>query len=422
MDVTPPTISILVNPSVSNANISFSWESYENVTWECILLQNNVESAVCCSEGYWRGYGLSEGLHHLYVSATDVAGNTATVMHTFEIDLTPPTSAIIMRPSLVSSQQVSALIFSCSETCSFECHFMSNTTQESYSSCNNGLFVTPTLQPNTNYTFVVIATDQVGNTGESVSYMWETDFEAPSIFGIQNTSASCQYTSPEYTGQAQAVDNRRENISLTFSDIPLGCYTRRTWTATDAAGNVAQLVQHIDLEFSPSVSLLPQVILPCDSTDNSNQVTSSTAFAPNPCGLPLQLTYQDSTSVHTCPSEFSRNWTVSSCGRDETISQTIVLFDLCPPQACGRNESIPQGTCSLGDCLCNRPWYGEDCSTAIYEPIAEPVSDTILQESQQYTANIALSQGSPPLSWILESGPDLLQVNQYTGQVMWRSA
>ena len=34
-------------------------------------------------------------------------------------------------------------------------------------------------------------------------YTWETDFEIPHIFGVQNTSTMCNLTIPEVTGQAQ---------------------------------------------------------------------------------------------------------------------------------------------------------------------------------------------------------------------------
>ena len=422
MDVTPPPISFIENATVTNANVSFSWESNENATWECILMQGTTETAVNCSESYWRGYGLSEGVYYLEVRATDNVGNTATVTHTFEVDLTPPIAVIIEKPRLVSNEETSTLVFSCNESpCSYECHFRSSMmAQEILSPCYGGVFVTPILQTDTNYTLLVRAIDQVGNTGEGVSYTWETDFEDPSIFGVQNTSTMCNHISPEYAGQAQAVDSRPENISLRYDDVHMGCSIRRTWTATDNAGNVAQLTQNISLEFSPTVSLSPQVALPCDRAAILYQVSNSTAYAPNPCGLPLQLTYQD--SEYMCPGDFVRNWTVNSCGSSATVSQTIFLYDLCPSYACGNNESTPRGMCSLGECQCNRPWHGEDCDTIIHEPIAEPVNDTSLQEGQEYTSTVAVTQGSPPLSWTLISGPEQLTVDQYTGQVTWSRA
>ena len=421
MDVTPPSITFLENPLLTNANVSFSWESNENVTWECVLVQSAIESAINCSDAYWRQYSLIEGPYTLIVRATDEAGNTATVAHMFEVDLTPPTVDLITTPSIVSNEQAGTFTFSCNETCSFECQFLSiNTTQEISSPCNDGSFVTPTLQSNTQYTLIVTPTDQVGNTGQGASFTWETDFDDPQIFGIQNISISCTQTDPEYTGQPQIMDNRPERVSLMYSDYQNGCFIRRTWTATDRAGNTAQMIQIINLEFSPTVSLLPQVDLPCDSTSTSSEVSNSTAYAQNPCGLPLQLIYED--SEYICPGTFARNWTANVCGNSANASQIVRSYDLCPPHACGRNESTPRGICSLGQCQCNQPWYGENCSALIYEPVAHPINNSILIEAEEYMATVALSQGTPPFTWLLISGPEDLLVDQYTGRVMWNRA
>ena len=77
--------------------------------------------------------------------------------------------------------------------------------------------------------------------------------------------------------------------------------------------------------FSPVISLLPQVALPCDSTTTAFPVSNCTASTPYPCGLEigLQLTYQD--SEHICPGGFVCNWTVSGCDRNTTASQAILL-------------------------------------------------------------------------------------------------
>lgn len=425
LDVTPPSITVVDSPLVSNANISFSWESSETVTWDCILMRNGIEFAVNCSDGMLRIYGLDEGTYILYVNATDAAGNTAAVRHTFYIDLTPPVATIVQKPRLLSSVRAPTLTFMCDEAvCFFRCQFLSNAmsnSQQATFPCNR-VYATPLLQHGINYTFIVTATDQVGNTGEAVSYSWETDFESPRIFGMQNVTSPCDNTSPSNSTQVQALDDRSGIQSLTYTDIDLGCSLRRTWTATDEAGNAAIFVQNVNLGFLPSITFLPGVAFPCDSTLGSVQVPSTTASAPNPCGLPLQLTYTDSVSSHVCPSNFVRNWIVTSCGRNASISQSVILYDLCPPSACGRNESTPRGICSLGECQCNRPWHGEDCTILIYVPVAEPVNNTVLKEAQRYATSISLIQGTPPLSWSLVSGPDRLRVDQYTGQVVWASA
>ena len=55
----------------------------------------------------------------------------------------------------------------------------------------------------------------------------------------------------------------------------------------------------------------------------------------------------------------------------------------------------------------------------MYAPLAEPVSNTVLQEAQYYSVNLTLTQGTAPLSWNLISGPPRLNIDQFTGQVIW---
>lgn len=421
LDVTPPNVTFLLSPSVTNSNVSLSWESNENATWRCVLELGSVQSVVNCSGGFWMGYGLTEGQYRLQVRATDAAGNTAIVSHAFRVDLTPPITTILDTPDLVSNQRMPTLTFSCNESpCSYECRFTSIMFGGSFSPCLGGTFTTPSLQDGQSYNLQVQAIDSVGNRGEVVSYTWETDFQAPSIFGIQNTSAQCNETLPENTGQPQTLDNRPGNVSLMYNDVQVECYVSRTWRATDMAGNIGTLEQIVHLNFTPTVSLLHTVYLPCDSAASSLRVTNSTAFASNPCRLPLELSHVD--SAQRCPGTFTRNWTISGCGRTTITTQTINLFDLCPPQACGRDESPPRGGCFFGQCQCNQPHYGENCDLIIYQPVLQQVNASTLVEGQAYATTVVASQGSPPLVWRLVLAPSGLLFDSSTGLVTWARA
>ena len=424
MDVTPPSITLLQNPSVSNNNVTISWYSNENVTWECILVvEDSSQSSVNCSDAHWTGYNLGEGLYTLQINGTDDAGNMATAMHEFYIDATPPVLTITQNPAQISNQRAPIITFRCNEACSLECQFLSNAmSQQLPFPCNTGSFAPHSLQHNNSYIFKVTATDRVGNTGLTSSYMWETDFESPQIYGLQNITAQCTDISPETIGQVQAVDDRTSVPSLRYHDIDNGCSVRRTWTATDSAGNSASFFQTIHLEYAPTISLLSPIVFQCDSTLGTVEIPTSTASAPNPCRLPLLLTHEDPARELACPGNFVRNWTVNICNNTSSMQQSIVLYDLCPPYACGRNESIPRGICSYGSCQCNRPWYGGDCSELIHQPAVEPVNDTVIQEAQAYSTTITVIQGTPPLMWTLISGPDRLRVDPFTGQVAWARA
>ena len=417
IDITPPIITFVQSPLQSNENITISWKINENITsLQCYLMQNTTELLEHCLNGLWSGYNLDIGIYRLNVSATDDAGNVGYAVHSFEVDLTPPYVTIIQQPNLISNNVTPIFMYTCNENCTFECLLLFNQSHNHSSECNGGIFVTPSLQHNTNYTISIVATDQVGNRGEPTAYSWETDFESPIVFGVSNVSTPCNNTNPGYLGIAQATDDRSMPPLITYSDVNLGCILRRTWLAIDEAGNTGSLVQNIDLEFSPVLTFLDQVFLLCD---NSSSVSNNTVSVFNPCSLPHELSYADSLSQHVCPSEFIRNWTVNICNRTATYSQSITLYDICLPYACGRNENVPRGICSFGECQCKFPWYGENCSSLMYRPMVEPVNNFTVQESQYYSYNFTLTQGTPPLTWNIISGPPQLTIDQYTGQVVW---
>ncbi len=427
LDITPPTIRFLASPPFSNGNISLSWESNEVVTWKCMLVNEAQVGEVNCSNATWNGVNLSSGRYELIVMATDLAGNTVEATHTFNVDLTPPVASITRKPADYSNQQTYSFRFGCNEVCTFECEFLSHGVEALVisSACNSRRYTTPPLSHGRRYTFSVTATDRVGNVGQQVNHTWETDFEEPTLFGVTNTSALCiGDTSPGNTGRAQAVDNTTAIASVTHSDRRTGCSIRRRWRATDLAGNVAYLTQYITLEFSAALNLLPTVSIACDSTTDSVQVPTSTATLQNPCRRPLQLSHEDSVNEYTCPVSFIRTWTVTDECNQKTamFNQTISLFDLCPPSACGRNETPPHGVCILGICSCNEPWYEDNCDTLIHTPQVEPVNDVTLEELEDYRESLNLVQGTPPLTWTLVSAPNRMVLSQVSREITLRRA
>jgi len=120
-DVTPPVVRFITSPALSNSNVTFQWESNEVVTWSCTLTEDALTLELNCSGGIWSGYGLTEGTYLFQVVATDEAGNVARLSHRFEVDLTPPITAILQKPALVSNRERAFLTFRCNEYCSLEC-------------------------------------------------------------------------------------------------------------------------------------------------------------------------------------------------------------------------------------------------------------------------------------------------------------
>ena len=87
MDVTPPVITFIENPTQSNefGGIFIAWMSNENVMWECFLISISTDSssAVDCSNASWSSYNLERGNYTLNISAYDAAGNKGFLSHTF---------------------------------------------------------------------------------------------------------------------------------------------------------------------------------------------------------------------------------------------------------------------------------------------------------------------------------------------------
>ena len=420
LDVTPPEINFIQQPTITNTNVSIAWTSNENVTWHCTLTDHlKQKTVVNCNDGSWVGLNLLEGEHILQIKATDEYGNKATVTHTFEVDLTPPIVVFTLRPTELDNAQTALFKFKCNEACSMlDCLFSS----DEYIPCNSGIYTTPALEHNTTYNISVRGIDLVGNKGNWTYYNWMTDFKPPNIYGIIDTNISCTAeATPENTGQALASDDITGQPKMSYVDYKTSCFIRRTWSAEDEAGNIATLIQIITLNFSPTISLAPVYFQPCDSANNVIDVTVNTASALNPCKRSLDLTYEDSTSVFTCPGNLTRSWTViDECTQvNQSSSQSIILYDICPSHACGRNESIPRGTCIFGECTCFKPWYEENCDELIYEPVIENIINIIVHEGESYMQAIDVTQGTPPLAWSLVSGPSYFSVDVKTGEVNW---
>ena len=98
-DITPPTITF-TNFSVStNGNISIAWRSNEEVVYDCKLVAGLVETVVNCSGAVWRGYNMPKDTYQLTIKATDIAGNEATFMYLFTVDLIPSTDTTTIPPT-----------------------------------------------------------------------------------------------------------------------------------------------------------------------------------------------------------------------------------------------------------------------------------------------------------------------------------
>lgn len=98
-------------------------------------------------------------------------------------------------------------------------------------------------------------------------------------------------------------------------------------------------------------------------------------------------------------------------------SVPFFFYGLCPDNQC------EQGFCSFGKCVCYYGYRGEKCNETLVPPvIADPSVTFELVESQRFSYQLHLGQGSFPIEWSLLGLPlEGMAVNATTGLLVWTS-
>ena len=427
-DITPPSVWLSTAPGRSTGEITLSWNVDEPTNITCVLKNGSTPAHQDCPGLSWTGTDLEEGQYTLVITAVDMEGNLANVSHTWVVDTTPPTTLPITQiPGGVSRNNPQIIEFTCDEpSCEFECSFRDRRTvfhRPTFSSCSQGVFKTPKLKNEETYILRVRSTDQVGNSGDGIEFIWTVDLQKPTILSIPDSNIPCTAdASPDSTGRPEVLDNIDTSPKLAYFDVVGTCAINRTWRATDMAGNIETFGQRIQTDFSTKISLMPVVTISCNSSEHDVRVPYNTASIANPCQRPLRASFTDWESPK-CSGQFTRTWVVYDDCKPYTdpvrSSQVIRLFHICPFTACGRTKIPPRGICSEGKCKCNRQWSGPNCDHIIKEPkIAERRSDTII-EAASYNISISLVHGSSPITWTLFRGPKGVKVDHASGQTSW---
>ncbi|GAA4808862.1 gliding motility-associated C-terminal domain-containing protein [Litoribaculum gwangyangense] len=166
------------------------------------------------------------------------------------------------------------------------------------------------------------------------------DTTAPVIDLPANVSAECSDDlSPIAFGTATATDNCDPNPVVTFTDVRtdgpcVGTYTiTRTWTATDACGNVASANQIISTSDTTAptfdqTTLPGNLVVECDGVPEPEVLTAT-----DNCGIAL-VTVEDVRTNGNCDYNYTitRTYTATDeCGLTNTHVQTITVQDTTPP-------------------------------------------------------------------------------------------
>ena len=191
------------------------------------------------------------------------------------------------------------------------------------------------------YTIIFTATNACGLSSTDQTIVAVTDGTPPTIVCPPSVILDCPAdTSIANTGTATAVDNCTNPPTITYSDaVTLGMCPNtysivRTWKATDAAGNMAECQQNIDVidDTDPVISCPGNMTLNCPG-DTSVAITGM-ATATEECNSPPTISYSDVVDPGLCPNTFTvtRTWSATDdCGNTSTCEQTIVVEDDTDP-------------------------------------------------------------------------------------------
>ncbi len=195
-----------------------------------------------------------------------------------------------------------------------------------------------------------VATDECGNSSTCNQIILVQDNQAPAVSCPANMTVECTAsTAPANTGTASATDVCDANPAVTFSDATIGTscpnvYTiNRTWSATDACGNVGTCLQVINVDdtTAPVCSAMDitvalggngMVVIQGSDVDNGSSdscgpvtldVTPNTFDCTNIGVNPVILTVTDcSGNTSTC----SANVTINDNGGLQASCQNVTIF------------------------------------------------------------------------------------------------
>ena len=271
-------------------------------------------------------------------TATDICGNTSKASQTINvIDTNAPVIAV--PPARLSINCPETPVFA-EASANDECGSLFSLTFEDVKTegaCAGSYSVTRTWT----------ATDACGNTSTANQTIRVNDVTAPVIAALPETSTINCPATPEFA-QAIATDACGSNFTLTFEDVKTngacaGSYSvTRTWTATDACGNVSTAAQTINVidTTAPVIAALPETsTINCPATP-----VFAVATATDACGSAFTLTSADVTTNGACAGSYSvtRTWTATdACGNVSKASQTINVIDTTAPVIAALPETSP---------------------------------------------------------------------------------
>jgi hypothetical protein len=185
-------------------------------------------------------------------------------------------------------------------------------------------------------TVTYTATDHTGLVTTCSFNITVVDTQKPILAGVPaNVTVECNAVPNAAT--VTATDNCATTVAVVYNEARTNgnCASNyiltRTWTATDAAGNIASGTQVITVQDTqaPVLSAAPaNVTVECNAVP-----AAATLTATDNCDAP-HVTYNESRTNGNCPSNYilTRTWTATdACGNTSSKTQTITVQDTQAP-------------------------------------------------------------------------------------------
>ncbi|MBE9575089.1 gliding motility-associated C-terminal domain-containing protein [Flavobacterium proteolyticum] len=276
---------------------------------------------------------------------TDCEGNTHDWVYTYTIersDFTMPANAssTVACPADVVSPTVPTVTDACGNTLTPSAPVISSM---------------PICEGNVTYSYTF--TDCEGNTHDWVYTYTIDDNIAPTATAPANLTFQCIVNVPlaDVNAITDEADNCSGIVTVTVADTNnggTGCLgspyiITRTYSLTDCAGNVANLIQTITVTDDANpvfVENLPSdLILECSDVVPTAPILTAT----DNCSS-ASVVYNEVRTNGSCPSNYilTRTWVATdTCGNEATHIQTITIQDTTPPVFTG---DLPQD--GFADC------------------------------------------------------------------------
>ncbi len=183
------------------------------------------------------------------------------------------------------------------------------------------------------------ATDACGNAATATQVVTFVDGVAPVLSGVPgDVTATCEAPPAPLVSATDACDPA-PTVSLVEQRFAGPCLdefvVERTWTATDACGNVAVARQTVTVrdDGPPVIVGPPDVTVECDAVPPAEPLVATDGCDPAPV-----VTFAETRRDGRCPSEYDliRTWTATDrCGNATTVTQRVRVVDTTPPVISG---------------------------------------------------------------------------------------